>query len=99
MPRTPALLALFALLPATALAQAEEARPGELLSNAALDEIPIEYQKETHVDFGVMELSATVEGPSMGLVDGIPAPPPREPMIRVRVSFDDMMTESAAQIR
>lgn len=97
--RRPVLLALLALAPATALAQADEALPGELLSDAALEEFPIEYQQETHLDFGVMELSATVEGPSMGLVDGIPAPPPREPMIKVRVSFDDMMTESAAQIR
>ena len=91
----PSLVFALALAPSAALAQSAR---GELPTES-LEDVPVEYAKETFVDFGALELGGVVQGPDLKLVDGVLEPGPHQNMIRVRISFDDMMAESVAQVR
>ena len=77
------------LLPTSALAQQE--RP----------ELPPEVvvKKVTELEFGELDVSATSGGPNLDLVTGAPAPPPKPPMIPLRLNFDLEMHQSADLVR
>jgi len=87
MTRTLALALL--VLPTSALAQQE--RP----------DLPPEVvvKKVTELEFGELDISATSGGPDLDLIIDPPAPPPKPPMIALRLNFDLEMHQSADLVK
>ncbi len=88
------LVLALALLPGTAIAQSSQDALPDDDAIESLDE-----ERVTRIDFGLLDVTATVDGPDLKLVDGAPLQREHKPMIRIRTGFDDMMAESADQIR
>jgi hypothetical protein len=87
-------LALFALLTLPAFAQEDPVD----------DSLPPDsgrrtrYSEVTHIDFGKLDVVATLEGPAVKLL-GEPRREGFNPLIRLRGNFDEMMEQSVDEVR